>query len=81
MIDFSAAPEDPIERLAWLGGVMDRAQTEVDVQFQRAYFQARQSGRFDSALALRLHSVKRALAFTRAENERTGRQWRWGDKR
>jgi len=80
-IDFSDAPKDPIERLVWLGGVQDYVDEQVGAEWQRAYFEARQTGRLDSALNLRFHSRKRIMAYTRAENERTGRQWRWGDGR
>lgn len=79
LIDFSDAPKDAIERLVWLSGARQAFDAEVNAQWQRAYFEARQTGRFQTALELRYHSRKRALAFTRAENERTGRQWHWGD--
>lgn len=81
MIDFSDAPDDALERIAWLGGVMDRAKAEVDAQFAEAYAQARLTGRLESAINLRLHSPKRILAFTRSFNEAAGRQIRWGDHR
>lgn len=79
LIDFSDAPDDPLERLVWLSGAKEKFDTEVNAQWQRAYFQARQTGRLDAALALGFHRNKRVMAWTRAENERTGRQWRWGD--
>lgn len=81
MVDFSEAPHDPIERLMWLSGVKDVVDKELHAQWQTAYFQARQTGRLDTALTLGYHSHKRIMAYTRAENERTGRQWRWGDGR
>lgn len=81
LIDFSEAPHDPIERLVWLGGVMKQAKDELDAEYQAAYYKARQTGRLDAALNLKIHSHKRVMAYTRAENERTGRQWRWGDRR
>lgn len=81
MVDFADAPHDPVERLMWLSGVKDVLDQELNAQWQRAYFQARQTGRLDSALLLGYHSRKKVMAYTRAENERTGRQWRWGDGR
>jgi len=81
MVDFSDAPRDPIERLMWLSGAKEKFDIELNWQWQRAYFQARQTGRLDAALSLGYHSHKRVMSYTRAENERTGRQWRWGDGR
>lgn len=78
-IDFSDAPKDPIERLVWLSGAQQKFDSEVRSQWQRAYFEARLTSRLATALGLRLHSRKRVLSFTRAENERTGRQVHWGD--
>jgi hypothetical protein len=78
-IDFSDAPHDPIERLLWLSGAKEAFDAQVTSLWQKTYFEARLSGRFDSALGLQLHSRKRALAWTRAENERRGRPMRWGD--
>ena len=74
-------PEDPVERLMYLSGVMRAVRSELDSEYQRAYFEARTRGQFDAALGLRLHSEKRALAWTRAENEARGRMMRWGDGR
>lgn len=79
LIDFSKAPKDPLERLVWLSGSREVFERQVNDMWQDAYFEARLTGRFDSALRLKLHSRKRALAFTRAENERRGRPMRWGD--
>lgn len=81
LIDFSQAPRDPIERLLWLSGARAQFDAEVNAQWRVAYFEARATGRFDSALGLGLHSTKRALAFTRAENEARGRMIHWGDGR
>jgi len=80
-IDFSAAPSDAIERLVWLSGCKERFDKEVEAMWRQAYYEARLTGRFDSALALGYHSNKRALAFTRSENERRGRLTHWGDHR
>lgn len=80
-IDFSDAPKDPVERLIWLSGARDAFDAQIEPLWQRAYFEARQTGRLDAALHLGHHSRKRVMAYTRAENERTGRQWKWGDGR
>lgn len=79
VIDFSEAPHDPIERLVWLGGAKEAFDTQITAMWQATYYEARLTGRFASALDLKLHSRKRALAFTRAENERRGRALHWGD--
>jgi hypothetical protein len=79
LVDFSDAPDDPIERLLWLSGVREQAQIELDREYQKAYFNARIQHRFGVALDLHLHSQKRALAFTRHENELRGRPVKWGD--
>lgn len=79
VIDFSAAPHDPIERLLWLSGAKEAFDAQVEAMWRGAYFDARLSGRFQNALDLSLHSRKKALALTRAENERRGRPLRWGD--
>lgn len=81
ILDLRGAPQDPIERLIWLGGVMDKVRSELDDAFGEAYFWARFTGRLDSALALRLHSRKRVMTYTRAMNNARGRQIRWGDGR
>lgn len=78
-IDFDDAPDDPIERLVYLSGALEAFNKELSSQWQTAYYKARQTGRIESAFALHLHSRKRVLAFTRAENEARGRTWRWGD--
>lgn len=79
LLDLSDAPEDPIERLIWLSGVMTQVKRELEPEYRLAYFWSRFTGRFDEALGLNLHSKKKALAFTRAENESRGRMIRWGD--
>ena len=80
MFDFSSAPHDPIERLIWLGGVDDQVKDELDAQLRRAYFEARLSGRIETALNLGFHSRKQILRYTRNENEARGRVVRhWGD--
>lgn len=79
ILNFNRAPDDPIERLVWLGGVMDQVHRELDEQYRIAYFWARFTGRLDAALDLGLHSRKKVMAFTRAENENRARMIRWGD--
>lgn len=74
-------PADPVERIMYLSGVMRAVRLELEAEYQQAYFEARVRGQFDAALALRYHSEKRALAWTRAENEARGRMMRWGDGR
>jgi len=79
IIDFSNAPHDPIERLVWLGGAKEAFDLQMEQMWRNTYFEARMTGRFQAALDLRLHSKKRALAFTRSANEGRGRSMRWGD--
>lgn len=81
ILNLDEMPTDAIEKLVWLGGVMEQVKRELDTQWRRAYFDARFTGRFDEALALGLHPRKPAIAFTRAENESRGRMIRWGDGR
>lgn len=81
ILDVSAAPTEPIERLMWLGGVMDKVKSELDRELAAAYFQARFQGQLDVALSLGLHSRKKVMAYTRRANEATGRMVRWGDGR
>lgn len=80
-IDLNDAPKDPIERLVWLSGAQEAFDNQIEPMWRKAYFQARQTGRLDAALNLGFHSRKKIMSFTRAENERTGRQWKWGDGR
>lgn len=80
LVDLSSAPVDPIERLAWLSGIDQALRREVNDAWQQTYFEARMKGQFDTALALKLHPKKRALAWTRHENEARGRAIsNWGD--
>lgn len=81
LVDFSECPTDPIEALAWLGGVKARVQRELDERYRSSYFQARITGRLDAAIALGLHSRKKVMAYTRQANEANGRMVRWGDGR
>lgn len=79
ILDLSDAPEQPIERLMWLSGAMEAVKEELDTEFRRAYYEARLQKQLEPALALGLHSRKRILAYTRAENESRGRTVRWQD--
>jgi hypothetical protein len=81
ILNLKGAPDDPIERLIWLGGVKEQVEAEMNYQWQEAYFWARFTGRLDAALNLGLHSRKRVMAYTRAENEHRARMIRWGDGR
>lgn len=79
-LDLSSAPENPIERLAWLSGLDQAVRREINLAWQATYFEARLQGMFDTALNLDLHPKKRALAWTRHENEARGRSVsRWND--
>lgn len=73
------APEDPIERILWLDGVRKAVERELDCEYQQSYFNARLTGRFVEALTVGRASRKRALAWTRRQNEATGRTVRWSD--
>lgn len=81
ILNLESAPDDPIERLVWLGGVKEAVEREMDEQWVQAYFWARFTGRLDAALDLGLHSRKRVMAYTRRGNEHAGRMVRWGDGR
>jgi hypothetical protein len=79
ILNLSAAPEDPVERVMWLSGVAEAAHAELDEAFADAYFEARLEGRLETAIKAGPYAKKRVLAYTRAENERRGRTVRWGD--
>lgn len=79
ILNLSAAPEDPVQRIMWLSGVAEAARAELDEAFGAAYFDARLEGRLDIAIKAGPYARKRVLAYTRAENERRGRTVRWGD--
>lgn len=80
ILNLKDAPENPVERIVYLSGVMAAVKRELNLELQRAYFEARLQGMFEEALALKLHPRKRALAWTRHENEARGRAVsRWGD--
>ena len=80
-IDFSSAPDNPIERLVWLSGLDQALRKEINAAWQEAYFDARVQGMLPEALDLRFHATKRVMAWTRHENEARGRvitRWRDG---
>lgn len=79
-LDLSDGPADALERIIWLGGMAEAVQREIDEAFGAAYFEARLTRRLEAAKALRVHSNKKVMAYTRAENERRGRIVRWGDQ-
>lgn len=79
VIDPAEAPRDALERLVWLSGARDVFNTWLEGELRRAYFEARLTGRLESAVNLKLHSRKRVMAYTRQQNELQGRGTRWGD--
>jgi len=79
LLNLEAAPTDPIERIIWLSGVRAAVDRELDEAFGSAYFEARLQRRFETAVKAGPFAMKRALAFTRRENQRRGRTVRWGD--
>ena len=81
ILNLEGAHRDAIERLLWLSGVREQVARELESEWQRAYFTARLEQRLDAAENLRLHSHKRIMGWTRAENEARGRGIRWGDRR
>ncbi len=66
-------PNDPIERLAWIG----EQQIKLDRMRSIALFDARLQGRLDDAITVSGLSRKRVLAETRRINELRGRAIRW----
>lgn len=81
ILNLDAAPTEPLARLMWLSGVREQVASELDREYRLLYFQLRLEGRLDEAASLMLHSHKKIMAFTRAENEARGRLVRWGDRR
>ena len=81
ILNLEGAPRDAIERLLWLSGVREQVARELEAEWQSCYFTARLEQRLDAAENLRLHSHKRIMGWTRAENEARGRGIRWGDRR
>lgn len=81
LLDLREAPDDALERILWLSGVMEEAKIELDKAYSEAYYEARLTGRFDDALALGVHPKSTALRYTRRENNARGRSVRWADGR
>ena len=79
ILNLSAAPRDVIERIIWLDGVQEAVDLELADAYEEAYFEARLQRRLDVAVEVGRASRKRALAWTRRRNERTGRTVRWND--
>lgn len=79
ILDLSDKPDDAIEAIIWLSGVMEQAREELDEALAEAYYEARLTGRLEYALGLKRHSRKRVLAYTRRVNNARGRGLRWGD--
>jgi hypothetical protein len=78
-LDLSDAPHDAVERVMWLSGMAEAMNEELNLAFAEAYYTARLQHRLDAVRALGIHSNKKIMAFTRAENERRGRMLKWGD--
>lgn len=81
VLNLEDIPTDALERLVWLSGVAEQVKAELDAAWQSTYFEVRFTGRLEEAERLALHSHKRIMAWTRAENEARGRMIRWGDGR
>lgn len=79
ILDLEGMPKDPIERIVWLSGVQDAVDQVLNPIYQKAYYEARLTGRLKQALDLHEHPKKVVMAFTRHENEANGRSVRWGD--
>jgi hypothetical protein len=79
LLNLSNAPTDPVERIIWLDGVNEQVRAELEEEYAAAYFAARLQRRLDTAIKVGRASRKRALAWTRRQNERTGRSVRWND--
>lgn len=79
LLNLDDMPKDPIEAVMWLSGVQEQAKKELDEAFGSAYFEARLQSRLESAVNAGPYARKRALAYSRAENQRRGRAVRWND--
>jgi hypothetical protein len=79
LLNLDPAPDDPVERIMWLSGVMKQAKSELDDQLAKAYFDARLQGRLDAAVSAGPYARKTVLAITRRENQSRGRMVRWRD--
>lgn len=79
LMDLGSAPREPLARLLWLSGVQAQVDEELEAAWARAYYDARLEEKMVEAMSLGLHGKRRALGYTRAENERRGRAVRWND--
>lgn len=79
ILNLKDAPNDPVERIAWLAGVHKAVESELDAEHQVAYYRARLQGQFQAALSVGGHGRERALRWTRRENRERGQAIRWGD--
>jgi hypothetical protein len=80
ILNLDEAPNDPIQRIIWLDGVMAAVRKELNHALEDAYFEARVQGVFATALEHGAASQKRAVAWTRHGNEARGRVVkRWND--
>lgn len=79
ILKLDGMPDDPAQRLLWLSGVKQAAQTELDDLFAETYAALRHQGRIQWAIGQRLHGKKRILALTRQWNRQQGRMIRWND--
>lgn len=79
LLNLDDCPSDPIEAVMWLSGVREQVGKELDEAFGAAYFEARLQHRLEAAVTAGPYAKKRALAYTRAENQRRGRAVRWND--
>jgi hypothetical protein len=79
LLNLTEAPEDPIARIMWLSGVMEKVTAELDEAFSTAYFDARLQGNLEAAVHAGPYARKRVLALTRRANNKRGRTVRWGD--
>lgn len=79
LLDLSACPSDPVEKIVWLDTVLAAVADELEPVYERAYFDARLQGRLGAAIEVGRASRKRALALTRRHNNASGRQVRWND--
>lgn len=80
ILNLDEAPQDPVQRIVWLDGVLAAVRKELNHALEDAYFEARVQGVFDVALRNGAASTKRALAYTRHGNEARGRVVKaWND--
>lgn len=79
ILNLAEAPSETLQRAAWLSGVHEAVQRELEQEYASVYFDARLGGFLQQAVNLGPHSMRQALALTRAENNRRNRMVRWAD--